>query len=110
MTELSKFGDLIRKTRKDKGLTLNIVAHRLQIDTSTLCKIEKNKRNATKDLVIKLAHILEIDKDKLLVSFLSDKVAYELWKEDSASRVLRVAEEKVNYLKYTNIQQQQFKF
>ncbi len=110
MTELSNFGDLIRELRKSKGLTLNKVAQNLQIDTSTLCKIEKNERSATKEIVNKLSKILDIDSEKLMISFLSDKVAYEIWREESATSVLKVAEEKVNYLKSVNVQQQQIKF
>ena len=110
MTELSNFGELIRELRKNKGLTLNKVAQYLQIDTSTLCKIEKNERSATKEIISKLSKILDVDTEKLMISFLSDKVAYEIWREENATSVLKVAEEKVNYLKSINVQQQQIKF
>ena len=110
MTDLSKFGDLIREKRKEKGMTLSNVAQELNIDTSTLCKIEKNERSATKEMVIKIAEILDYNKNILLVSFFSDKVAYEIWREENASNVLKVAEEKVQYLKSTNMEQSKINF
>ena len=99
MTELTNFGELIRELRKNKGLTLNKVAQHLQIDTSTLCKIEKNERSATREIIYKLSEILDIKSEELIISFLSDKVAYEIWREENANNVLKVAEEKVYYLK-----------
>lgn len=110
MTKLSRFGDLIREIRKEKGLTLSSVAQELKIDTSTLCKIEKNERNASKEFVIKISEVFAIDKNNLLESFLSDKVAYEIWSEENASNVLKVAEEKVKYLKLANVKQGKLKF
>ena len=110
MTDLSNFGTLIRNRRKEKGLTLSSVSEYLKIDTSTLCKIEKNERSATKALVIKLSRILELDTENLLVSYFSDKVAYEIWKESNVSNMLKVAEQKVAYLKNTNIKQGNINF
>jgi transcriptional regulator with XRE-family HTH domain len=110
MTDLSNFGHLIREKRKEKGFTLNYVAQELNIDTSTLCKIEKSERTASKEIVVKIAKVLDLDKDRLLVSFFSDKVAFEIWREENASNVLKVAEEKVTYLKSTNIKQSKINF
>lgn len=110
MTDLSNFGSLVRNRRKEKGLTLNLVSNYLKIDTSTLCKIEKNERTATRDLVLKLAKILEIDAESLLISYYSDKVAYEIWKEKDVANLLKVAEQKVAYLKNSNIKQSNINF
>jgi len=110
MTNLSNFGDLIREIRKGKGLTLRDVAKELRIDTSTLCKIEKNERSASKEFVIKISEIFGLDKGNLLLSFYSDRVAHEIWKEDNFSNVLKVAEEKVKYLKSTKVKQSKIKF
>ncbi len=52
----------------------------------------------------KLAEILKLDKDELLVQFISDKIAYEIANEDCASKVLKVAEKKIKYLKSHPIQ------
>ncbi|HEX9600761.1 MAG TPA: hypothetical protein VF985_04675, partial [Mariniflexile sp.] len=48
---------------------------------------------------LKLADIYDYNADKLLVLFLSDKILYEIQDEDLGIEALRVAEERVKYLK-----------
>ena len=92
-------GEIIRKQRESKGLRLRQVAAYLDIDQAILSKIERNERNPRKDHIIKLAEILKLDRDELVVQFMSDKIAYEIANEECAKRVLKLAEKKVNYLK-----------
>lgn len=92
-------GEIIRQQRESKGLLLRQVAAYLDIDQAILSKIERNERKPTKVHIIKLAEFLKLDKDELIVQFMSDKIAYEIADEECANRVLRVAEKKVNYLK-----------
>lgn len=92
-------GQIIRAKRESLGLLLRQVASYLDIDQAILSKIERNERKPTKDNIIKLAEILKLDKEDLLIQFISDRIAYEIADEDCASKVLKVAEEKVRYLK-----------
>ncbi|RWU05013.1 helix-turn-helix domain-containing protein [Pedobacter chitinilyticus] len=92
-------GQIIRAKRENLGLLLRQVASYLDIDQAILSKIERNERKPTKDNIIKLAEILEFDKEDLLVQYMSEKIAYEIAEEDYASKVLKVAEQKVKYLK-----------
>lgn len=92
-------GEILRKSRENKGLLLRQVAALLDMDTAILSKIERGERKATKQQIIKLADILDLNKDELLIQYLSEKIAYELLDEDVASKALRVAEQKVAYLK-----------
>ena len=92
-------GEIIRKQRESKGLRLRQVAAYLDIDQAILSKIERNERKPTKDHIIKLAEILKLDRDELVVQFMSDKLAYEIANEVCAKRVLKLGEKKVNYLK-----------
>jgi HTH-type transcriptional regulator, competence development regulator len=96
---LKTTGEIIRQQRESKGLLLRQVAAYLDIDQAILSKIERNERKPTKVHIIKLAEFLKLDKDELIVQFMSDKIAYEIADEECAKRVLRVAEKKVNYLK-----------
>jgi len=96
---LKTTGEIIRQQRESKGLLLRQVAAYLDIDQAILSKIERNERKPTKVHIIKLAEFLKLDKDELIVQFMSDKIAYEIADEECANRVLRVAEKKVNYLK-----------
>ena len=92
-------GQIIRTKRETLGLLLRQVSAYADIDQAILSKIERNERKPTKDIILKIAEILQLDKQELLVQFMSDKIAYEIADEDCASRVLKVAEEKIEYIK-----------
>lgn len=92
------FGETIKKLREEKKLTLREVAEALEIDTSMLGKIEKNSRKPNKILIENFASFFEVNEKDLTISFLSDSVAYKIIDEDYPVEVLKVAEEKVNYL------------
>lgn len=102
MIQQVTFGEVIKKLREDNGLPLRKVAAHLDIDPSTLGKIERNERSAKKEMIEKFAEIFSINSKTLLVSFLSDKVAYEIMEEDCTKDILKVAEEKVKYYKKLN--------
>ncbi len=94
------FGDTIKKLREEKKLTLRTVAEALEIDTSMLGKIEKNSRKPTKSFIEKISKYFSVSDKDLLISFLSDEVVYQvLGDEDYADQVLKVAEEKVEYIR-----------
>ena len=99
-----KIGDLIRKLREGKELPLRKIASQLDIDTSFLSKIERNERRATREQISKLAEIFEVEKNYLMIPYLSEIVFHEIAGEDCAAQVLKVAEEKVEYIKAKNSQ------
>ncbi|MCD4746011.1 MAG: helix-turn-helix domain-containing protein [Bacteroidales bacterium] len=92
-------GEQIRKLREDKGLPLRKVSAELDIDQSILSKIERGERKASKDQIIQIAKIFNVDEKELLINYLSDKVLYELINEDLATEALQVAEKKIKYYK-----------
>src|SRR5580700_9236395 len=94
------FGETVKKLREERKLTLREVAKALEIDTSMLGKIEKNRRKPTKLLIKKFSDFFNANGRHLTIAFLSDTVAYQvLEEEDYAGEVLKVAEKKVKYLK-----------
>lgn len=99
---METLGQLIKTKRESKGLLLRQVAAYLDIDQAILSKIEKGNRKPTRENIKKLAEILEVDKEQLMVQFLSEKIAYEIADEDCASQALKVAEKKVRYIKAHN--------
>jgi transcriptional regulator with XRE-family HTH domain len=105
MQNKETFGEIIRKLREQNGLPIRKVAAHLDIDPSTLSKIERNERSANREHVKKLSELFKIDEKILLVNFLSDKVMYELINEEFSNEVLKVAEEKIKYLRSKNIKQ-----
>lgn len=91
-------GQILRTKRESLGLLLRQVASYVDIDQAILSKIERNERKPTKEVIIKIAEILELDKENLLVQFMSEKIANEIAYEQCATEVLKVAEEKVKFL------------
>lgn len=99
MTIKDSFGKHIRKLREEKGLPLRKVAAVLDIDPSTLSKIERGERSANKEMIPVLAELFKENIETLGLILLSDKVAYDLMEEDKPNEILKVAEEKIKYLK-----------
>lgn len=94
------FGDTIKKLREERNLPLREVAEVLKIGTSMLGKIEKNNRKPTKQLIEKIAKYFKVSDKDLMIAFVSDTIAYHVMDEEEfAIEVLKVAEEKVKYLK-----------
>lgn len=104
------FGEIIREGREHEGLPLRKVAAFIDIDPSTLSKIERGERSANKEMIPALAEILKISKHDLTLSLLSDSVAESLIYENNCSEILKVAEEKIKYFKSKNYQQGKLSF
>jgi HTH-type transcriptional regulator, competence development regulator len=96
-TDNITFGEYIRTLRENANLPLRKVAAELDIDTSTLSKIEKNERNANEQIIDGISRIFHIDKSELKVRYLSDKITYQLQDEENGLEILKVAEEKIKY-------------
>lgn len=96
---MDTLGDIIRQQREEKGLPLRIVAGVLNIDQAILSKIERGQRKASKEQVLKLAEYFNVEREKLLVAWLSDKILYELADEEFAGKALKVAEARIEYIK-----------
>ena len=96
---MNTFADIIRIARESKGLFLRQVAASLEIDQAIISKFERGERKPTKEQVEKFANFYDLDKNQLLTSWLSDKIAYYLIDEENGEEALKVAEEKVKYFK-----------
>jgi ribosome-binding protein aMBF1 (putative translation factor) len=92
---MNSFSALIKKAREEKGLFLRQVAAEIDIDQAIISKFERGDRNPTREQVLKFAKFFKLDRDELLVAWLSDKVAYDLQGEDLADQVLKAAEQKI---------------
>lgn len=99
---MKTIGEIIREHRERKGMLLREVALLLKIDTSLLSKIETGDKRPTKEQVCQLAQILETDEKEMLVAYFSDRLVYEVRDEVFAGEALKVAEQKIEYLKRAN--------
>jgi transcriptional regulator with XRE-family HTH domain len=93
------FGEQLRQLREVAGMTLREVAANIAIDPSLLAKIERNQRHPTKHLIKNIADFFEVNEKELLDEFLSDQIAYKILDEEADLNILKVAEEKVAYIK-----------
>lgn len=107
-TMKKSFGEFIRELREKEGLPLRKIASYIDIDPSTLSKIERGERSAHKELIPALAEILKTSEHDLTLSLLSDSVVDSILNENNSSEILKVAEEKIKYLKSKNYQQGKF--
>jgi len=96
---MNNIGETIRNLRIDRQLPLRTVAAYLDIDQAILSRIERGKRKATREHIVKLAKYFNVPEKDLLVTWLADKVIYEVADESVAFEALKVAEEKVKYNK-----------
>ena len=65
---LKKFGNNLRRIRKDKGLTMESVANEAEIEYRQLGRIERGEVNTTIISLLRIAKILKIDM-KILFDF-----------------------------------------
>jgi transcriptional regulator with XRE-family HTH domain len=96
---MQSIGELIRALREKEGYPLRKVAAFLDIDQAILSKIERGQRKISKAQVIKLADFFNYDEKEMLVTFFSDQIIYEIGDEKYAKDALKVAEERIEYLK-----------
>ncbi|MFE3848413.1 Fic family protein [Flavobacterium sp. LB3P45] len=94
---------LLKNAREQKGLKTREVAQLLGIDQALISKFESGGRKPTRDQVIKLASLLEIDLETILVAWLKEKIIYEIGQDEFALKALLVAEEEIRYQSKSSI-------
>lgn len=95
MIEALHFGDYIRKLRKQEGMPLRKIAAQLDIDPSTLGKIEKNTRNASFEQIELLSRIFQVRHEELNTLYLSDRISEELSNYPYSEDILEMTRKKI---------------
>lgn len=88
---------LLKNAREKKGLKTREVAQLLGIDQALISKFENGSRKPTKEQITKLASILEIDFETLMVIWLKERILYEIGDDDLALKAISLAEEQIKY-------------
>jgi len=104
------FGEYIHKLRSDSGLTLTKLAAALDIDQSTLSKIENGKRNVPVEVLPKLSSVFQLDLKKLEHEYFSEKIAEIIYLQEEPKQLLKVAEQKAKYMRIRNQEQGKLNF
>jgi len=92
-------GIQLRTLRENAKLSLREISAQIRVDASLLGKIERNERKPTKEQLKQIADFFQIDEKMLVKELLSDQFAYKILEEEADIDILKVAEEKVEYLK-----------
>jgi transcriptional regulator with XRE-family HTH domain len=104
------FGEYIHRLRLNNGLTLTKLAAALDLDQSTLSKIENCKRNVPAEILPKLAKLFNLDIKQIEMEFYSEKIAEIIYKEKDTKGLLKLAEEKAEYFRIRKTEQAIIKF
>lgn len=96
---MKSLGDILKCAREEKDLILRKVAAEVDIDQSLISKFEKNERKPTSEQIVRLAKFYGLPVKELTINWYSEKIAEELKYAESASEILKVAEEKIIYYK-----------
>ncbi|RAR50855.1 Fic family protein [Flavobacterium lacus] len=90
--------DLLRTAREKKNLKTREVAQLLGIDQALVSKFESGNRKPTREQVAKLASVLEIDFETLMVAWLKEKILYEIGEDTHFGiKAMTLAEGEMKY-------------
>ncbi len=95
----SSFGDYLRQLREKYNFSLRGLAIEIKMDSSLISKIERGERNPTREQIKFISEFFEINEQRLLMENLSDQIAYKIIEEKLDNEVLKLAEQKIKYLK-----------
>ncbi|PWB21586.1 helix-turn-helix domain-containing protein [Flavobacterium sp. HTF] len=86
---------LLKNAREQKGFKTRELAQLADIDQALISKFESGTRKPTKDQISKLAQLLEIDYETLMVAWLKEKILYEIGDEEFALKAILLAEQEI---------------
>jgi Fic family protein len=86
---------LLKNAREQKGLKTREVAQLLGIDQALISKFENGSRKPTKDQVVKLASLLGIDYEILMIAWLKEKILYEIGQDEFALKAMNMVREEI---------------
>lgn len=83
-------------------MPLRKLAALLDLDQSTLSKLERGERPVNRQMLPIIAKTFEVDEKELVVKFMSQQLAYQLADEKYAKDILIAAEEEIKYITQKN--------
>ena len=86
---------LLKNAREQKSLKTRELAQLMQIDQALISKFENGTRKPTREQILKLAQILEIDQDTLMIAWLKEKILYEIGSDDLTMRAMDLVREEI---------------
>lgn len=90
-------GEYFRQLREQAEMPLRKLAALLDIDQSTLSKLERGERPINRQMLPIIAKTFNVEEKELVIKFMSKQVAYQLAEEEYAKDILVAAEEEIKY-------------
>jgi transcriptional regulator with XRE-family HTH domain len=91
-------GDYIRHLRENQDMPLRKLAALLDIDQSTLSKLERGERPVNRQMLPIIAKTFNVNEKELVIQFMSKEVAAKLSVEKYAPEILLAAEKELKYI------------
>ena len=90
-----EFGAYLKALREGKGIPQRKVAHAIDVDTSTLSKMELGERQISVGMIKPWAETIEADFKELQVRFISEKIMVDFNKQPYLKEALELVIKKV---------------
>lgn len=98
MIRIENLGDYIRTLREKSDMPLRKLAALLDIDQSTLSKLERGERPVNRQMLPIIAKTFKVDEKELVIKFMSQQVVYKLASEKYAPEILVAAEKELKHI------------
>ena len=85
----------LKNAREQKNIKTRELAQLIGIDQALISKFENGTRKPTRDQVAKLAQVLEIDYETLMVLWLKERILYEIGEDNLALRAMNMVSEAI---------------
>lgn len=97
--QTENLGGYIRQLREQAEMPLRKLAALLDMDQSTLSKLERGERPVSRQILPIIAKTFNVDEKELVIRFMSKQLAYQLADEKYAKDILVAAEKELSYAK-----------
>ncbi len=99
------FGEFIRKSRNERGLTQTQFAAKIGVDAAAVSKIETGKNVLNEEKLPSLAKLFEMDLKTIKEEYYSEKIAHVLYNKKCSENTLILAEQKLQYIRNKKVKQ-----
>lgn len=86
---------LLKNAREQKGIKTRELAQLIGIDQALISKFESGTRKPTREQVAKLAQVLELDYETLMIAWLKERILYEIGNEEFSLKALNLVQEEI---------------
>lgn len=88
---------ILKTAREQKNIKTRELAQLLGIDQALISKFENGSRKPTRDQIAKLATVLEINYEKLMIAWLKEKIYAEIGDDHFAFEAIHQVKEEMSY-------------